>query len=499
MSDKRWVEPSVKVSPAAGGRAWLRVALLLLVMWGLLVIRLGAPWYGIQEAPRLWMAAAVRNHHWYGLDGTGGMVVRNFEVSDRADFVYYSHHPPTAIWLPYALTLVFGQNELAMRYGFAAVTLIGAAAFYVFVRRLHGERLAWWATAFYGLTPMIAYYGRVPGHDPLGMAVVMLYSAVLVNWLRQPRRDRLLLLALLAWLAVWTAWPAVVLVGTLGLAAMWLGDRRHRLAVPVLGVVCAVGFITMMAYYQSQWDGAIDSISDAFGLRASNLSDDRDSEPFTALAFAWQTVVHVMVFATPGLALMAAGGVWPLLRRSSPVGVAFWWGLLAGGLIYQLIFRNASYVHDYYKITLIPALAIAAAAAWTHLRHHPTIRRWSRPLLDSLLLLAVVSGGALLIWLHESGNRPHLPPLIATLNEQATPDDVVVTHLAGRDQVWPLMHYTSRNILQNMTQAEALALARTQPARVVYIDCESEPPSPPVDASAITIPAGDCRLLIFPN
>lgn len=499
MSASHLPQPSDNAPSTGAPRRWLWLVILLLLMWGLLVIRLGAPWFGLQEAPRLWIAAAVRNHHVYGLSGTGGMVVRNFEFSDRADFNFYSHHPPTVIWLPYALTRVFGQNELALRYGFAAITLIGAAAFYVLVRRLHGERLAWWATAFYGLSPMIAYYGRVAGHDPLGMTVVMLYGALLVNWLRQPRRDRLLLLILLAWLAVWTAWPAVILVGTLGLGAMWLGDWRHRLAVPLLGVVCVLGFVSLMAYYQSQWDGAIDSISDAFGFRASNLSDDRDSEPFTALAFVWQTVAHVMVFATPGLTLMAAWGVWPLLRRGSRTAVVFWWGLLAGGLIYQLIFRNASYVHDYYKFNLIPALAIAAAAAWVFLRHDPSVRRWARPLLDSLLLLAIISGGALLIWLHATGSRPQLPPLIDALNAHVTPADALATHLTGRDQAWPLMYYTSRVILEDTTYAEAQALARSHEGRVIYIDCADAEDSAPIHADDTIIPTGACRLIVIPN
>lgn len=91
----------------------IRLILLLLLVWGLLVIRLDAPWYGLQEAPRTWVPAGVRNYQTYGLEATGLMVIRNTDPADPADFQYYSHHPPLIIWLPALIAIPVGFNEVA--------------------------------------------------------------------------------------------------------------------------------------------------------------------------------------------------------------------------------------------------------------------------------------------------------------------------------------------------------------------------------------------------
>lgn len=458
------------------GMPTLRLVVLLVVIWGLLIIRLGAPWFGVQEAARIWVLAGVRNYDLYGLEATGGMVIRDLGPADTTDFAYYTHHPPTIIWYPYAMSQLSGFNDLSVRYVFVAATMIAVAAFYVFVRRLYGERMAWWATAFYGLVPMMAYYGRVPNHDLLGMAVAMIYAAVIVNWLRQPNRPRLLLLILLAWMAVWSAWTTVFFIAFIGISAMVVGRREHRLTVIGLGGVTILAFITLMLFYQSQWDGAIDSLIEVFGWRASNLSDDVNSQPFTAFEFLWTTLVHIGVFVTLGVTVMSFWGVLYLRRHRSRQAVALVMGLFLSAAFYQLVFRNASFVHDYYKLTFVPVMAISAAAAWVYARQDDRIGRWARPVLDALLVVSILSGGAWLAWLHNTGNRPTTQAIIDVINTETTQDDVLLTHLEGRDLVFPLAYYTFRDIDQAVSYPEALSLAEMSDQRVIYIHC------PEVDA-----------------
>ncbi len=446
----------------------LRLIFLLVFIWALLIIRLGSPWYGVQEAARVWVHAGVQSYDRYGLDVTNGMVIRDLGPATPPNFDYYVHHPPTVIWLPYAFTRVAGDNELSIRWVSIAATMIAVSAFYVLVRRLYGDKVAWWATAFYGLVPMMAYYGRVPSHDILAMTVVLLFAAIMINWLRQPSRRRLLALIGLAWLAVWTAWTGVFFVAFLGFAAMAVGRMGHRVAVIGLGVTCIVAFVVLIAFYQSQWSGAVDSLIEVFGWRASNLSDDRASDPFTVWEFIFVTLLHIGLFITIGVTLISMWGARILRRRSSNQAFALVLALFGGALVYQLVFRNASYVHDYYKLTFLPAMAITAALAWVYVR--PS-RKWTRPVFDGLLLISIITGGAWLFWLHTTGDRPAISAIVEVIDTETTTDDIIITNMIGRDLVWPIAFYTFRNIEQNETYTAALARAETTAQRVVYIYC----------------------------
>lgn len=379
-----------------------------------------------------------------------------------------------------------------MRYGFAVATWLSVAAFYVLVRRLYGERVAWWAAAFFALTPMVAYYGRVPGHDQLGLLVSFLFAAVLVNWLRQPNRVRLLALILLAWMAVWTAWTAVFFVAALGLTAMLWGSQSQRLAVIGLGGVVVVAFIALMLFYQAQWSESIDSILDAFVWRSSSASDDPDSAAFTLTQFVAVTVVHAGFFITGGVLVFSLIGVYVLWRQDRLAG-SIVLALLLAGLGYQLIFRNASYVHDYYKLVLVPALAVAAGVAWVHGRRG----RILRPLMDTLMVLVFIQSVLVFAWAHHTGNRPWMDAVIETVAAEMQPGDRIMTHLAGKDMVMPLRFYLFHAVDEDRVYTDALAAG----GRVLFIECPDwdDNHEPVADDDHRIIEADTCRVHILPN
>ncbi len=472
-----------------------RLIALLLVIWAILIIRIGAPWYGIQEAPRIWVHAAIRNIHHYGIEDTGMMVTWNMGPSGPGEFVYYSHHPPTVVWFPYFLTHVMGDSEFTVRYVFIASTLLGACAFFVLVRRLYGQKVAFWATAIYGLVPMMAYYGRVPGHDELTMTVAMLYAAITVNWLRRPTRARLIALGLLAWMAVWTAWTGVFFIAIIGLAAMWLGDRGHKLSVIGFGVISVVAFLTMMIYYQLNWDGSINSILEAFGIRSSNA--DPGGEVFSVFEFIWVTAAHIAVFITVGVSVMSIWGINIARKYGSRFANTILLALFLSAFVYQMVFLNASFVHIYYKLTLVPSMAITAALAWVYVRSQQNKRRWIKPFIYSLMIVSVINATGVIIWMHSLGNRPDLQTLIDVVNEQAAPADKVSTHLAGRGPIYPLSFYTYRNVAGEQSFEDTVRQSAISGNRIIYISCplvddEIDSDVPPGEYE--TIPAGPCEL-----
>jgi 4-amino-4-deoxy-L-arabinose transferase-like glycosyltransferase len=240
-----------------------RLVLLLIVAWGVLTIRFAAPWFGIQDSLQVWVASAVRNYDLYGIENTTLMVTENSAPVENNNFIYSSHHPPLIAWIPAIITQFTGFHELGVRFAFAAATLISVCAIHVLARRLYNEQIAFWTAFFYAFTPMVAYFGRVTGHEAFGLASALLFAAVMVNWLRQPTRPRYLALIFLVWLSVWTAWLAVFFVGMLGIAAMWIASRQQRIGIIALGVWTVIAVVVMMLFYEAQWAGSIrDEIQD---------------------------------------------------------------------------------------------------------------------------------------------------------------------------------------------------------------------------------------------
>ncbi|MEQ8672049.1 MAG: glycosyltransferase family 39 protein [Aggregatilineales bacterium] len=468
------------ISAQSGGKFSIRLIVLLLIAWALLTFQLGSPWYGVQDSYRVWIPSAVRNYEIYGVDQIGLMVVRDSDpVNDIADLYIYSHHPPLLAWIPALLTQFTGFNELSVRYAFACATLLGIVAMYVITRRLYNDRVAWWAAAFYGLVPMVSYMGRVPGHDPLGLLAALLFTAVTINWLRQPNRARFLALLFLAWMAVWTAWPAVFMVAGVGLGAFFLGNMRQRIGVIGIGVWCIVALIVLLGSYQLQWDQSIDSLLDAFVWRTSEVSGVRDSDPLTISAYLGKLFIDIFVLITPGVLVMSILGLFPLRKRSSRTALVIVGALFFGGLSYLLAFRNASYIHDYYKVFLLPSMAIVAAIAWVYLRMRKPPHRVLRPVMDGMLLTTVLLGLFVFGVLHYSAHQPEIDAIIDSINTASSEDDHLSVYFnypgydfpTGMDRV--VKFYTFRRMDWNMPPEEVLANAQANEGRTLYFFCRN--------------------------
>jgi hypothetical protein len=473
--------------------------LLLIVIWGLLSYRLSTPLFGTQDAGRIWIAASVRNYDLYGLENTGLMVVRNEGPATPETLMFYSHHPPLVTWLPALFTKLVGYHELGIRYVFAAATLLGAAGLYSLTRKLYGATVAFWALAFYGLVPMVTYFGRVAGHDPLGMMAALLFGAVIVRWLDRPTRGRYRALVGLAVLAVWTAWPAVFFVAWLGLAAMALGRRSQRVGVVGLGVTAVAAFVVMMVFYQLQWPYAIQSLLDAFVWRSSDAMWFAGSESFTMGEFLTENSAHLIAHTTYGVVVLGVVGVVVLWRYGNRRGNVFLLALLLSGLTYLLTFRNAAYIHDYYKLVLIPAIAVSAAMAWVYVpRLFPQPPFVYRLGLIAIVIWAISDGNAQFARLHRSGMRPGMQTVIDLVREHTTEADVIYTNSRLIwDFVLPVQYYAFRNIQHSTPLAQAQADAAQSDAAAFYLYCPTQTNQvdiPPALA-AQAVSGGGCHLM----
>ncbi len=453
---------------------------LLFVFWFIGTLRLSDPYYGLRDNLEIWIPAAVRNFERYGGQTIGYMVTTNpAPVDDPQDLTYYSHHPPLVVWLPALLTQLVSQHELGIRYVFVAATMITLSAFYVFARRAFDLRLAFWAVLLFALTPMTAYYLTGHNHDPLGFAVVMLFGAVFMNWWHVPTRLRTLTLTILIILAVWTAWPAVFMVAAICALVFHRGSISQRLTVIGWGGLAIVSFLSMMTYYEIVRPGSIESVLDAFVWRTSNASLYVGSESFTALDWLAKNSLDVLIFGSIGIIGLALIGMRSLWRRSSHRGRGIVVALLGGSLAYLMFFRNAAFIHVYYKSWLLPSMTLASAASVVWVR--PYVRH-TRGIIDGLILVTFSQLIIILVILLMSFHQPGLDATLDYMNTRVHP----TTSVLISNENWEkrqgfgkvIAFYTGREFYLNKPLEDILALS-DEP--LVHIDClktQDESPEP---------------------
>ena len=425
----------------------MRIVLLLLIVWLIMSLQFSNRWYGAHDSTRVWVASSIRNYQLYGIERNTLLMSRDVAPTPPEERLHYTHHPSMIVWLPALITEVIGFYEGGVRLVYMGITLFSVALLYKLVQRLfHNEHLAFWTAAFYGLTPMIAYFGAMPSMFHLGLLAGLLFANVMVMWLKQPTRMNFLLLSAISFWTAWSTWAGVVMIGCFGIAGFLLGKWRHRREMILVGFTGIIAVVLLLIFYEWQESGSVERMLDSFIWRSSNQIDNPGSRDFTFGEFLITTLVHMTVFVTFGILVMMFFGAVSLWKRSDSTARGVTLAILAGGVAYQIIFRNASIVHDYYKIPLVPSIALFAAAAWVYLKPNTEKQQniWLRPLLTSLLIVSTMIGIGIHVLLLSSYDRPWLDAAIETINTHTQEGDVIMTNLEGNVNLMPLQFYTFR-------------------------------------------------------
>lgn len=337
---------------------------ILLASWGLMLINIDLPWWEQGSDNGAWISGAVRNYERYGALDIGFVQILNYEPATPDTYDYYMHHPPMIVWQTYLTSQFFGFHEASFRYLATIMTLISSTAMYVLIRRLtRNESQALWGTAIYALTPMMLFYGRMPNHEAPALAFVLLLLAVLVNLSYRVTRYRVLAILGLIFLCAWTAWAVLIFIGLAGFWLLWLSPKRNWRLFLGFGVATVGAVVLLIIYYQSQYADTLNDLLSVFVHRTSDQQLSRGSASFTMIEFLWQNFVHTITLYTPSLLFLMGIG-WILARgRGTRRANSMIIVLLGSAVVYFLVFRNATYIHNYYKIYLAPFFALSASFA----------------------------------------------------------------------------------------------------------------------------------------
>ncbi|HRF97398.1 MAG TPA: hypothetical protein PLZ51_19450, partial [Aggregatilineales bacterium] len=139
---------------------------------------------------------------------------------------------------------------------------------------------------------------------------------------------------------------------------------------------------------------------------------------FTILEYIARQLIHMATMMTLFVVVMGFVGVKPLLKQSR-LTRTMTWAMLAGGLGFLIFFRNASYIHDYYKYYLMPAFSIMAClgVAWAW-----GLRRlfWVKPAVLGLLLGSTIYSVLIFVGSHASANQPFPMEIANAINAHST-------------------------------------------------------------------------------
>jgi len=238
-----------------------------------------------------------------------------------------------------------------------------------------------------------------------------------------------------------------------------------------LGAVTIALTVAVPLFYEAQREGSITALQEAFGYRTSNQEFSRGSESFTAAQFIGRQLTHVIPLMTPIVFSFGIWGLWLVNRRRATLQQVVILGLLGGALGYMLVFRNAHYIHDYYKIYWSSGAALAASVAIAEgLRvQRRGLKRYLRPLTVSMLLVSAV--GAVYFWqlMITSGEGTITIELADTLANASQEDTYIATHLPYENSA--VEYYSFRQIAWEQSPSAFYENVQQRNQSALYLYC----------------------------
>jgi len=389
MHDKQ-TKPTGDIRSRWAWRAGL--AGVLAIGLALLTVRITGPFTGWHEWNSAFFGYFARNHLRYGLGYTHLLCTHGSTADPPAQPSYYLSHPPLiAAWVAISMAL-FGQQEWAIRLVPIVASLGSIGLVAGIVRRTHGWRLGLATAFFFAVAPATAYFGRMADHVPLVQffGLLMLYGYL--AWCGiggVPRRWGLGVYLLGCVLGIGTGWAAVLFAAAIGI---WHGvrcltgrGRWARLAVLVAAPGLTLAAVLVHILWALDWQASVfvplfttRSFGQRLGMPPSWTTWLKRLGEFWRRDFTLAGAAAVLVLLAGRLAARTPAG--PIKRWTDKLlpGPKALWVPAAAGVVYVVLFRNQSFIHEYWQVFLTPFVAYSLAAVlvaiWELLgRVHPAV------------------------------------------------------------------------------------------------------------------------------
>jgi len=329
-------------------------------------------------------AQFARNHLRYGLSYTKTMCVysryREQTAHSRQNSrARYPDHPPL-LSLHLALSMwTFGTTEWAVRLVPACFWVLSLAFLMSVLRGLYGNCVALLAGAAMVPMPIFVYFGHTANHEPLVLGYAMVALRGYLGWLlpekfgRQAGRDAVIFIVGIM-LGILSGWAGILFAAAMWLHFSWNVFRGNMKGTPaswflltVPAAIAVVGTFTHVLW-SMHWNW-----HHLWSLFAYRSGIEESEEAFTTWAWlARQGEWLWRDYTTTGLAVAGLGAAYLVrsyrskTQRDCREGISLLWLLAFPGLMYVLLLRSGSYIHEYWWTHCTPLMAalIAHGVLW---------------------------------------------------------------------------------------------------------------------------------------
>lgn len=320
--------------------------LLLLVLAGLLLsYKIDKPFWGHHDWNGVYWGSVARNFARYGIFATKfAMVLGNGPIVPT-QYNYSFHYAPLFPMIWAVFLKIFGFSQWASRLMSVTFSLGAITVFWFLVKKHFDLRTAIVSSILWIITPMFVYFGKMPVHE-----IPLMFFVLLAFFFYLSKRFRLLWLTTI--IAGLITWPGYFIVPAV--TAHWLLFKNNRTVkfnqIIVLWLSCFLLFLLFL-FHDYLVTGSIvgGGVKETFLLRVGGVSPIQYLS--TLLRWSW-----TYYFLLVPLSIMG------LLLTKNKILVLF----LAYAVIYPIVFRDASFRHDYLLIYFWPFLALGSGVVINH-------------------------------------------------------------------------------------------------------------------------------------
>jgi hypothetical protein len=442
---------------------WMVLAMAIAFQFCYFSQKLNSPWTGTEDFNGAVWSQAGHNFVTLGVKGTVGVPVPfYYGPTPVPDGEYYNHHPPLLALTIAGAFKIFGEHEWAARLVPVASSMASLVLLWLFARSCAGSHVAALCAAIFAFLPMELHWGQMVNFEPYTLMWMLVGFVGFRQWhLKGGRRWWVMMIGGFT-LSMLTAWMGYILVLILCVDFLAVERKRYaRTGFLLLGIALVTFGLFRLQLHLAQ-PGSFSDVMDAFRLRAG-----RSDGAHTFTIPEWGSRVGLSLLRhlpLPFLVLAVIGCVTMIYdRESSKFGLVWISGcFFITNAIYDIAFRNASFIHDYASFYFVVPVAImggrglASIPVWIG-KKYPLVRPLEICALISLILLALGFTG------YRSAQNlrmqarvldgiqaepPDLIPRLGRFIKEEFPADMTI--LANFDQYFtPQLYYYARTDLAN--------------------------------------------------
>jgi 4-amino-4-deoxy-L-arabinose transferase-like glycosyltransferase len=281
----------------------------------------------------------------------------------------------------------FGEKEWVARLVPIVCSLLSVVLLWLLVRDCLGARAATLSTLIFALQPMELYFGRMVNHEPCALMWMLAVLLSLRYWHTTGARWGLEISLLCLLLGMWTAWHVYIFALVVAGGLFAVGRSTERKAGLVMVALAVVSAVVFFLYVHSVRPDAWKDIGGAVSHRMSS-TEVRGGAAFSSVQWLQKQTQVLVARICPFAWMLAVCRAMIVVRtrfaRAENVNWLGWasLSLFLMNALYLIVFRNASYRHDYAgfyfvaPVAMMSGVALDAFFGWLQREDRGRLFRW---------------------------------------------------------------------------------------------------------------------------